>query len=120
MWYGAEITLGSVALLGLLTHPHMAPPPPPYVVYSPPPEPYYYPPHLPHLNMFQATGKQLVNGSQEPGKESGSLAIMIDGGIGWQDIMKIAKPLDIMWREGFGSRGVAWITEDSLIKRREL
>lgn len=46
MWAGAGIALGTVALLGLLTHPHMAPPPPPPVVYSPPPpRPEYIPGH---------------------------------------------------------------------------
>ena len=47
MWYGAGIALGPVALLGLLTRPHMAPPPPPLVVYSPPPQPYSPPPASP-------------------------------------------------------------------------
>jgi hypothetical protein len=75
---------------------------------------------LRHLNMSQATGKQLGNGSQEPGKEFGFLAIMIDGGIGSQAIMRIAKPPDIMLREGFGSRGVVRVTKDSLIKGRKL
>ena len=31
---------------------------------------------------------------------------MIVGGIGWQDIMRIAKPQDIMGREGSGSKGI--------------
>jgi hypothetical protein len=41
MWYGAGIALGSIALLRLVTYPHVAPPPPPIIVYSPPPQPYY-------------------------------------------------------------------------------
>jgi hypothetical protein len=56
--------------------------------------------------MFRDTGKRLVNGSQEVGKECGSLLIMNVGGIGWQDIMRIAKPQDIMGREGSGSKGI--------------
>jgi hypothetical protein len=61
---------------------------------------------LRHGNMFRATGKQLMNGFQAPGKECGSLAIMIIGAVGWQDIMKIGKPQDTMRIEGFGSKGI--------------
>ena len=56
--------------------------------------------------MFRATGKRLVNGFQALGKECGSLVIMIVGDVGWQDIMKIAKPQDTMRREGFGSKDI--------------
>jgi hypothetical protein len=56
--------------------------------------------------MFRATGKRLMNGFQAPGKECGSLAIMIIGAVGWQDIMKIAKPKDTMRIEGFGSKDI--------------
>jgi hypothetical protein len=31
---------------------------------------------------------------------------MIVGDVGWQGIMKIAKSLDTMLREGFGSKGI--------------
>jgi hypothetical protein len=31
---------------------------------------------------------------------------MIAGDAGWQDIMKITKPLDTMRREGSGSKGI--------------
>jgi hypothetical protein len=47
-----------------------------------------------------------MNGFQAPGKECGSLAIMIIGAVGWQDIMKIAKPQDTMRIEGFGSKDI--------------
>jgi hypothetical protein len=97
MWDGAGITLRTVALLGLLTYPHMAPPPPPLVVYSPSPQPYYpLSQRLRRLIMLQATGKRLGNGFREPGKGSGSPVTTIAGEIGWQDIMKIAKTPDII------------------------
>ena len=63
MWYGAGIALGPVALLGLLTHPHMAPPPPPYVVYSPPPEPYYYPPPPEYVPGHWETTREWIPGT---------------------------------------------------------
>jgi len=90
MWAGAGIALGTVALLGLLTHPYMAPPPPP-------PAP---------LNMFQATGKRFGNGFQESGRGSGFPVIMIAGEIGWQGTTRSAKPLANMWREWSGLKDV--------------
>ena len=97
MWDGAGIALGTVALLGLLTSSPYGPTPSTDGRLLTTTEPYYpLPQRLRRLNMFQATGKQLVNGSREPGKGSGSPVTTIAGEIGWQDIMKIAKLLDIM------------------------
>lgn len=47
-----------------------------------------------------------MNGFPDPGKEFGSPVIMIAGGVGWQDIMRTAKPRDTIRIEGFGSKGI--------------
>lgn len=65
MWYGAGIALGSVALLGLLTHPHIAPPPRPQVLYSPPPQPYYPPPPPDYTSGHWETIREWVPGAWE-------------------------------------------------------
>jgi len=51
-----------------------------------------------------------VNGFPAGGKEFGFMVIMIAGGIGCQDIMKIAKPPDTTKREGSGSKGITDLT----------
>jgi hypothetical protein len=56
--------------------------------------------------MFRAIGKRLVNGFRDPGKECGFLVITIVGEIGWQHIMRIAKPRDTIRREESGSRDI--------------
>ena len=45
-------------------------------------------------------------GPRAAGKECGSRVNMIVGGIGSQDIMKIAKSRDTPKREGSGSKGI--------------
>jgi hypothetical protein len=62
--------------------------------------------------MFQAIGRLLGNGFQEPGRESGFPVTMIVGEIGWQDIMRNAKLLGIMLREGFGLKGITEIVKN--------
>jgi hypothetical protein len=61
--------------------------------------------------MFQAIGRLLGNGFQEPGRKSGSLVAMIVGEIGWQDIMRNTKLLGITLREEFGLKGITEIVK---------
>jgi hypothetical protein len=68
--------------------------------------------------MFQAIGRLLGNGLQEPGRESGSLVTMIVGEIGWQDIMRNGKPLDMMWREGLGLKDITDIIEYQKVRTK--
>jgi hypothetical protein len=61
--------------------------------------------------MFQAIGRLLGNGFQEPGREPGSLVTMIAGETGWKGIMRTTKPLGITLREGFGLKGITEIVK---------
>ena len=60
-----------------------------------------------------------MNGFLDPGKEFGSLVIMIAGGVGWLDIMKNVKPRYTMRREGFGSKGITDLINLNVALKRE-